>query len=1238
MKRFLWLFLALCIGVTLHAQNSRGSISGQIADPTGAAVVGANVTVTNTDTGAVTNTISRQDGLYNAPGLLPGNYAIAVNAPGFKAFERKGIPLAVQQNATIHIKLEVGAASEVVTVTEAPPLIDTADASTGQILTAEEVKDLPSNGSSPLGFARIEYGVVAKGKHAGGNSRPIDNSTVDDFSLGGGNSASNELLLNGVNNMQDSSRTAGFSPNIDSVDAVRVDIFGANVMYGNTSGGTVNITTKSGTNQFHGSLREVYQAAGCSSQSGSTFVSHSANNCSWMAGTPWSTRAGSSVPSATHFNQYSGSIGGPIWIPKVFDGHNKLFFFYGYEGWVGAQPPTATTGSVPTANERQGDFSDLLKISSGYQLYNPYTPSGTQTKYTRTAIPNNCLTAGSSNCASSAGLTLSPIALAYLKMVPLPNIAGTADGENNYFTFTPTNNDYHSHMGRMDYNISANDKLFGTAYRSKQLQNASNYFHNALTGTITDNIMAGVLLEEIHTFSPNIVMDTRGSLTRYDLTNSVSSQGVSPTSLGFPGYLAANSTALAIPVISFSDTTNPLSYSSAPRGSSGIENYDTVQFFSTLTWLHRTHSFVVGTDIRALKASYLKPSNADGGFTFGKGGQVTSGTSGSAQPFGSAFALFMLGIPSSGSQNIAGAFQYNSWLDSVFIQDDWRPKPNLTISYGIRLEHEIPVNESQNRIINGFNQTATNGITTAAEAAYAAKPGSMLAAASFLPVGGVTYASSDVRHPYHTAPLYWSPRIGISWSPEFLKGKGVVRLGFGIYNSPFNNYYQSQTYGYSATSTYVATNTSSFSDIGSLSDPFPTGVDTPSDTNPMPTAANPILQPTGNSLGLNTNLGSSIVFYPNHVKVPYSERISLDTQYQIGKTIMIDLGYIYNHQVHLSYSNDVGAASLLSYLSRSQYYDVYTTYKLNGSTYTGGPASTNASNPFKGLSGMTGSLLTASTVAPSTYLRNFPQYTGVTQQLIPGASSNYNALNARVVKTMGHGLTLNGVFEWSRLLGYFSQLNAGDSLVPGYGETTSDYPFHFSAYGTYELPFGKGREFFHNKILDPAIGGWQISAIYQFLSGTPNSWGNVIYTGSGWKDFHNKQHSSANVFGKPTFNTAAFDTRTCRSGATSCKNDPGLANYDPSIQPNSYNYRTFPQYLLRSDYTSNWDANVEKTFSAWERSKVEVRLDCFNLLNRPQYAAPNVSPISTLFATTSSSGVLSGTIARQFQISARITF
>ncbi|MDP9051280.1 MAG: carboxypeptidase-like regulatory domain-containing protein [Acidobacteriota bacterium] len=1224
MKRIALLFLVL-ISLPAFAQNSRGSITGQITDPSGAVIPQGVVTVTDTDTGAVSQVTSSGGGFYTAPGLQPGPYKISVDAKGFKKFTQSGIHVSTQENATVNIKLTIGGTEETVTVSSDAPLIDIADASTGQVLTSEQVASLPSDGGSPLGFARIEYGVVSKGKHALGGALPYNNSTVDDFSLGGGNSSSNELLLDGVNNMQDSTRTAGFSPALDSVNEVRVDVFGANASYGDTSGGTVNITTKGGTNTFHGSGAWLYQAAGCSALYGA-FVDRGTNHCSPFTALPWSQKAGAALPPATHQNQFNGTIGGPVWIPGIFNGRDKLFFFYAYEKVKGQSPPATTIGSVPTQAERNGDFSALLGLGVAYQLYNPYAAVASGSNVTRSAIPGNCLVA---TCGSTVGanLQLNPIAQAYLKSVPLPNYSGpttTADGQNNYFTYTPTVVNYTSNMGRVDYNFGPKNKMWGTAHRSKYLVTQSNYFHNQLSGSIADQITAGGLLEDVQTFTPTLFLDVRGSVTRYDNHSTVSSTGTSPSTLGFPGYLSANSTSIALPQITFTDSTNPLGYSSQPGSG---EDFDTVALFATLTKIHGPHSFQIGTDIRAYKGSYITPGATNGTFSFAKsnGNPVAASNTATPATFGSSYALFLLGIPNGGSYNIAAPFQFNSWLDAFFLQDDWKAKPNLTISTGIRFEHELPVVESQNRMVNGFDPTIINQATAPAQANYAAHPGSLLAAASFLPTGGAIYASSSNRAAYSNPPLYVSPRIGISWAPDALHQKGVIRLGYGIYTNPFNDFNQGQSYGYSQSTPYVQTSNTGLTN-GVLSDPFPT--------------ANPILQPTGNALGANVNLGSKMVYYYPRLKVPYSERTSVDFQYQIGRTIVIDLGYINNHQVHLSYSNAVGSVPLLPYLSRSPYYDPAVTNLLTGATFkNGGPATTNITNPFLGVAGITGSLSTAKTIAPNTYLQANPEYSSLTEQLIPGSSSNYNALNARVSKTMGHGLDINGVFEWSRLLGTFNQLNPGD--VVNYGETTSDYPFHFSGYGTYQLPFGHGRQFFHgNRYLDPVIGGWQVSAIYQFLSGTPMSWNNVIYTGSGFKDFHNVQHSSANVFGQPVFNTSVFDTRSVVNSAYPVNNDPtnvtAATPYNPNIQPTGNNYRTFPQYLLRQDYTSNWDGNVQKNTRLAENVVLQLRLDLFNLLNRPQYNTPSVSPTSAAFGT--SSGVYSGTGSRKMQLSAHIAF
>jgi Carboxypeptidase regulatory-like domain len=1217
MKHFLLTALAFVfLAVPSLAQNSHGSLTGQVTDSTGAIIPKAQVTVTNTDTGAIFQVVTTAEGFYTAPELPPGPYQISVESPGFEKYVRQGIHLETQQNATINIKMSIGTTEQTVNVSSDAPLIDTADASTGQVLTNEEVEDLPSNGRNPLGFARIEYGAVPKAKHAISSATPFGQQTADDFSLGGGNSASNEILLNGVPNFQDSGRNAGFSPSLDAVNEVRVDVFGANAMYGDTSGGTVNVTTKSGTNKFHGSASWFYQAAGCSSLDGA-WVSRSVNHCESLFALPWTTiKQGGAVPPATHQNQVGATIGGPIWIPKVFNGRDKLFFFYAYEAVVGQMPPTQTIGTVPTAAERTGDFSALLALGPAYQLYNPNGAVGTQTSYTRSMIPGNIF--------ANAGLTVDPIAAAYYKSVPLPNYNGpttTADGQNNYFAFTPNLANYRSHSGRIDYNLSAKNKMWGEAHRSRYLTSASNYFHDPLTGTVTDQILSGGLVEDVETFTPTLFLDVRGGVSRYDNTNFVASSGISPTSVGFPGYLASNSTALALPQIQFTDATNPLSFGNQPGS---IENFDTIQLFTNLTKIWGPHSFKIGTDIRAYKYSTVTPGAANGTFTFGRsnGNPVAGSNLAAPATFGSSFALFDLGIATSGSYNIVPAFQYNSFLDAFFVQDDWKISSNLTASMGVRFEHETPVVESGNRMANGFNPGAVNEATAGSIAAYASSPSPLLPTASFQPTGGITFSNPTTRNAYNPAPLYFSPRIGLIYAPEALHQKGVVRIGYGIYTNPFNDFDTGQTYGYSATTAYIQTVNGGLNNF-TFDDPFPT-------------ATNPLQKPTGNALGVNTNLGAKVVYYSPSIKVPYSERASLDVQYQIGKTVLIELGYINNHQVHLSYSNAVDTTPLLPYLSRSPYYDGNATNLLTGATYKGGgPASTDIPNPFKGQPGVTGTYATTPLLAPNIFLMTNPEFTSVTEQLVPGSSSNYNALNARVYKQMGHGLTINGVFEWSRLLGTFGQLNSGDIL--NYQETSSDYPFHFSGYGTYQLPFGRGRQFANgNRFLNPIIGGFQVSAVYQFISGMAIPWGNVIYTGSGFRDFHNVQHSSLNVTGGKVFNTAVFDTRTNVSASIPAQASPYEPLFNPPVQPNAENYRTFPAYLLRQDYTSNWDADIQKNTTLAEGVVLELRLDAFNLLNRPQYNTPNVSPTSSSFGTTA--GVYSGANARQLQLGAHVTF
>src|SRR5215469_7681204 len=1163
MKRYALIAL-LCFSAVAFGQETRSTLTGHVSDPSGARVPDTAIRITNTETGVVTNAKSNSAGDYNVPFLQPGTYRVDASHAGFKNYSHSGLILQTEQTVTENITLPVGAVSETVTVEGETPLIDTATASTGQTLTAEEVEDLPSNGRSPLGFARYEFGAVAKGKHAASQTRPFDNSTADDFSLGGGASASNELLLNGVPNMQDSSRTAGFSPLLDAVDAVHVDEFSANAALGDTSGGTVNITTKSGTNQFHGTGSEYYAGSRP------------------LQAKPYFTPAGQQAPS-THFNQFAANIGGPVRIPHVWDGRDKLFFFYAFEGYIGNSPATTIT-SVPTQAERNGDFSALLTNTSSGQLYNPYSGVyNSSTKVvTRSAIPGNVL--------SNAGLSISPIAQAYLKYIPLPNYSGSStkpDGENNFFASDPTTDNYKSHMARVDVNVTQRDRLSFEGHTSTYDKTAANIFNNLLTGTASRVVLSGGFAEDVHNFNPMTNLDIRLGFSRSENTSSPNSAGVAPSSFGFPSYIDASSTAHAVPYLTFSDSAAIPSLSAQP-GSAAY--FDTVQLYGSFNKTIGHHNIKIGPDIRENKNSTQSGSAANGAYTFktATGGPLTANSSANGQGFGGTLALFELGLPTSGSQAINPRYQYNNWYTAGFAQDDWKVTHNFTISMGFRMEAETSIVESQNRAVVGFNPTATNAATVQAQKNYAASPSPLLPASSFSAAGGLYYATPSQRYAYKTPALYFSPRVGFAYAPDTFHGTLAIRGGFGIYFNPYNDYNAPQAYGFSATTSYLgnSTNQTNQVPVSSLADPFGT--------------VNPIQQPYGSSLGVNTNLGSSAIFF-SQLHVPYTEKASLDVQKQFGRSWMVEVSGFTSHSVHLSSSLNVSAIPMLPLLSHKPTIDTALTTAMN----------TPVANPFKGLfpaattpNGIVipngTSLNTSSTVSTAQILQSYPEYSGVTEQLVPNQNANFNAIMARLTKRMSYGLQFDLNYEYSRQLGAQSTLNQGQT--PAYGETSSAFPPHLTLTLIYQLPFGRGRTFANQSAwADALIGGWQLTSIYQALSGAPISWGNAVYNGN----FHNFNNHPHQANGQPSFNIADFD---------SAVNDPNAAKN----APNSYNYRTFPASLLRSDGNNNFDFSVLKNFSLGERVVVQPRIDAFNALNHAQFMAASVSPTSLSFGVVNS--------------------
>lgn len=1165
MRRICFLVVLLvCAATAAKAQEFRATIAGQVTDPSGAVIPNAQITVTNQETGVKSTTVSNAGGQYAIPFLIPGKYSITGTAAGFSEYTRRDITLQSGDKLGVDLPLVVGAQTTQINVSADVTLLQTDSSTSGQVLAPEEIENLPDNGRSPMGLAKTEFAVIPKQKNSVIQARPFDNSAASDFSIGGGASQSNEYLMNGVPDMQNSSRLPGYSPLQDSVAEIRVDAFQSDASYGDTSNGTVNLITKSGGNQFHGALSEFNQFSAINAP------------LRWFAGT--------SKQYATRQNQYGIAIGGPVWIPKVISGRNKLFFFYAYEGFKGSTPTSKLT-TVPTDAERKGDFSALLAQGSGYQLYNPFTATlDSKGNVVRQPIPNNVLT--------NAG-PLNQIAVNYLSYYPEPNVTGTSDGQNNYAASYPTIFDYTSNSGRLDYAINEKNTLFFETHRSQYINTSGQVFPNISQGAVSYAVHQGGVLDYIHTFSPRYTLDTRVGLTRTYSNGAIESIGFDPTKLGYPGYLVQPGSPKAMPQVSFSDSGTAFqTLSSLPSTQSA---FDMISLFSALTAVRGAHALKLGIDFRANKYSFLNiggSSNAivngvnlssgatSGSFTFADN-FVNKGTTPNPT-FGGSLATFLLGVPTSGSFNINPQPQYNSNYFAGFVQDDWKALKNLTINAGLRLESETSIVESNN-MGSWFVPTATNAVTSPAAAAYAAHPIPELPTSSFNASGGLVFANSSRRMEYFTPPVYINPRVGISYSPDLFNNKLVVHVGYGLFFSPYNDYYTPQAYGFSSTMSYVATTNNYLTPAASLSNPFP--------------STNPIVQPTGSSLGVNTYLGQSISVRQPNVKGPYAERWNLDFQYQLTPNTMVQIGYIGAHSVHSTYTSQISSVPQLSFLSRSPALDQ------PNETYL----TSSVTNPFKGLAGETGTLGTSATINRFALLQQFPQYSSVSQQLIPGASALFDELAIRVAKRTSHGLTINFNYQWSHNL-TTSQLNSGGP--PVYGENASDFPNHVSLAGSYLLPIGKGKLLLNNSntLVNALVAGFTVNTIYTYLSGAAIQWGGpggagqpYFLNGTNWDSrlkILPRNYSATN----PAVDLSLFDTPTTRV----------------KTQPDNFNFRTFPLYFGRQDPTNNLNLSVLKDFSFGERVRLQYRCESYNVLNHMQFGAPNVTPSSSSFGVINS--------------------
>lgn len=818
----------------LHAQVT-AQIAGTIEDPQHAAVIGANVVLANEATGLERKTTTNESGAFVVALLQPGSYRIKVEAPGFRPLTRTGILLQVAQTATVNIALEVGSDVQTVSVTEEIPLLDTSTDAIGGVVSPAQVENLPMLGRNSNSLIVLEPGVVATRQTT---ANPVLESHYQFFSINGSRPNQSQFLLDGGNDSNLAFNGPEYTPGVEEVQEYRIQTSNFSAEYGNSAGGVINISTKSGTNQFHGSLFEYVR-----------------NNI-FSANNFFSNRAG--VPRAKlRYNQFGGTVGGPIL-------RNKAFFFFAYEGLRQITPAVVTT-SVPTALQQAGDFSQTF--NSAGALLTIYDPASTVPdpsnpgNYIRTAFPGNKIPTA----------RLDPVALAIQKYFPAPNQQGSPGSGLNNFFFSGTNTQQtNNYSGRGDYQLTASTQIMGRF----SLEQLSPWVVPATFGS-SDIASPGYVTKPqhhpyalgkvIHTFSPTFFGEFHGSWARFFYTSRGLSNGFDPTKLGFPAYLSANSSDnLGFPAI------NPGEMSSLGNYYNENDETDRYEFAGNMSKIWGKHTIKFGGMYGLGLYPMHTVDNTTGtysstnAFTQGPNPLSASTTSG----FG--YASYLLGTMSAGTQDptrIIGS--YNQPYFGLYVEDDVQVNRSLTANLGLRWDVESPRTEAQNRMSNfDFTSKSTLSNNTA-----------VTGGVEFPGVNGV--AAGD----WQSNNKNFAPRVGLAYS---LGASTVVRAGYGIFfgnswgNGRNNN--SMPQYGFFCSTQVNTSNDNGLTPAAKLSNPFPTG----------------FCKPSGSSAGLLTGLGQTVYFINRNYKTPYLQSWNLDIQRALPGNMLVQIAYSGSRGVHLN--------------------------------------------------------------------------------------------------------------------------------------------------------------------------------------------------------------------------------------------------------------------------------------------------------------------------------------------------
>ena len=1103
----------LYLPAAVSAQTYTGGLRGAVSDAQGI-VPGATVTLINEQTSAKRATTSNESGEYTFANVMPGSYTLRVEMAGFAAFENRTLRVGTQEFLVIDVALRPSGVSEQVFVTAAPRVLESGTASVSSLIDRATLETAPTPGRNPFFLAVTTPNVVPSGDPQ--FVRQQDQTNASLLSLAGGPRRGNNYTLEGVA-VTDMRNRAVIVPSIEAIEEVKVQVSTFDAEMGRTGGGVFNTIGRSGSNMFHGSA--LVQ-----------------NRPQFGMGEFFFAKRQNLPKPDGHFWLYGGSAGGPIV-------HNRTFFFASTEGY-NTLTSRNTVLTLPTALERQGDFSQ-----SGITIYDPLTTRpdpNNPGQFIRDPFPGNKIPAD----------RLNPVAKNLIANLPLPTsgktmpaLAGLNDKANQF-------------TGKVDHRWSDALQTSGM-YAWYDSQEPSDRFYGGGLGENPADPGDGALYRTVHVLTLNNTWVGGGGTVaalRYGFTSFRDDDvpvDFDPSSLGFSSNFVSAMPYKKFPAISVEG------YGRTGTRLLGDRALTDITYFShglngSVSRLMGRHTLKAGADYRLIGVDFYAYGQSSGSFNFTRGFTQGPNPNVSATTAGDAFASFLLGNPASGDITSGTPNSFYVHYMAGYVQDDFRVTNALTVTAGLRYEYETGLAEKDNRMTVGFDRDAAFPVQV---------PGMSLR-------GGLMYAGVGGYQSYQADPsgTQFAPRVGATYS---LNEKTVVRGGYGLFWAPTQYPAPGETSfgtrGFTAITTYFASADGGLTPAGTLTNPFPNGIE----------------QPQGSAGGLATGAGGDIHFVDQFGKPAYVQQFAVDLQRELPGNIAVSAGYVGSRSDRLSVGGTADATVNIN--------QIPTEYLSMGSALQ-----QTVANPFFGNAAF-GALSRSATIARGQLLRPYPQFGNVFAHRVTEAKARYHSMVLKAERRISDGWGARVNYTWSRMednqfgeTNFFANRGAlldNYDLDREYGLSLLDTPHRVNISGTFELPFGEGKRWNpKSAVVNAIVGGWAVTGIGTYQSGFPVQ----IF----------QSNNNSGLLGSAQRPNAVSGVDPGTSGSDIDRIDAWFNTGAWSLAaPFTLGDAPRTDGRVRTPLKKNWDIAVQKT-QPLGGTNLMVRLEVINAFDNPNFRGP----------------------------------